>query len=426
MSITQLKLQFAPGGARFPLLALCLVTCFVLLFADFASAQATPHYGDCSYVEVGSPTYGPNPLTGVYGGALNGFLPFPSDSLYNQDISGAAVDPNSALLINYLMTAGSHNHVQGLFGSAPADGSIPYYVVDSSVTPTVPVVVTGSPTQSEVTREPYPDGDLVPMEGDTPDCSVWPDTDSGDQHSLVLDKHTCWLYEAWVASRCIGSDNHMYWENNSMTTFDAQNYNARPWGWTSGDAAGESIYAMTWKYDEAASGVIRHPTRFTVSPSYGDSHSGYFLSPGTHAASSTADVPSAGKYYLPEGAQLRLNLGRLATRLAGVTNGGYTSISQFSTLNQTLLTGLANYGMVMDDNGTNFYVIGDTDPRWNDNDAGDLHQILVSDFDVIQMAPEYASPVGGALGTLYRLRLRSIRNCRLSRHGFIDSACRLS
>ena len=91
-------------------------------------------------------------------------------------------------------------------------GSIPYYVVDSSVTPTVPVIVTGSPTQSEVTREPYPDGDFVPIEGDTADCSVWPDTDAGDQHSLVLDKHTCWIYEAWVASRCIGSDNKMYWE----------------------------------------------------------------------------------------------------------------------------------------------------------------------------------------------------------------------
>ncbi len=70
--------NFAPGGARIPLKALCLVTCFVLiLFAGFASAQLTPHYGDCSYTTVGTPTYGPNPLTGVYEGALNGFLPFP-------------------------------------------------------------------------------------------------------------------------------------------------------------------------------------------------------------------------------------------------------------------------------------------------------------------------------------------------------------
>ncbi|MGP8271682.1 MAG: chitobiase/beta-hexosaminidase C-terminal domain-containing protein [Terracidiphilus sp.] len=398
MKSTQSRYVYASVGASNVVKTLCLISCLVLfLFAGFASGQANPQYGDCSVTTVGSPAYGPNPLTGEYGGQLNGFLPFPADSLYNQNISGAAVDPNSAVLINYLATAGSHNHVQGLFGSSPADGSIPYYVVDSSVTPTVPVIVTGSPTQSEVTREPYPDGDFVPIEGDTADCSVWPDTDAGDQHSLVLDKHTCWIYEAWVASRCIGSDNKMYWENNSMTLFDAQNYNARPWGWTSADAAGESIYSMTWKYEEAASGVISHPTRFTVSPSYGDSHGGYFLTPGTHAASSTADVPASGKYYLPEGAQLRLNLGRLAARLATVTNGGHTAIDQFSTLNQTLLTGLANYGMVMDDNGTNFYVIGDTDPRWNDNDEGDLHQILVTDFDVIQMAPEYASTVGGAL-----------------------------
>ena len=87
--------QIAPRGARLPLKALCLITCFVLiLFAGFASAQPSPIYGDqpnaCQNLSLGTPTYGPLPGSSEYGGALNGFLPFPSTNLWNTNIASSA------------------------------------------------------------------------------------------------------------------------------------------------------------------------------------------------------------------------------------------------------------------------------------------------------------------------------------------------
>ena len=79
---------------------------------------------------------------------------------------------------------------------------------------------------------------------------------------------------------------------------------------------------------------------------------------------------------LPEGARLRLRAN--------------TTISSYSAINQAILTGLKNFGMILADNGSNFFIIGDTDPSWDDSDLGNLdHSITSADFDVIQMAPEY-------------------------------------
>ncbi len=296
------------------------------------------------------------------------FFRFQSDDLWNTNIASAPIDPNSAAITAVWATAGNYSFLP-LFGSAQPDSGIPYYVVDSTQTPLVPVVVTGSPTQSEVVRVPLPDGDLVPMEGDDPDCSIWPDTDVNDDHSLVLDRATCWIYEAWVASRCIGSDNHMHWENNSLTIFDATNANARPWGWTSGDALGTSMFAGTLKYDEAASGVVNHAIRFTMSGNAKDSHSGYYLLPGTHTDGTSTTSKNV------EGMRVRLKAS--------------TNISGYSAINQAILTGLMNYGMILDDTGSNFFVIGDIDPRWDDNDTSNLRAITSADFDVIQEVPAY-------------------------------------
>ena len=369
-------------GARLPLKAFCVIACFVLFFfAAFAPAQQNPQYGDCAVTTVGSPANGPDPMTGVYGGQLNGFLPYPSDYVLYNNISSAAIDPNSAALISDLNSVSS-NKIKVLFGSSPYDSGIPYYVTDSSIYPhkTMPIISTnsGSPDQSEVMVIPYPNNDAMPIESDTTDCGIWPNDDTNDQHSLLLDRNGCWLYEIWVTSRCPGSDLNMYYDGASVTLFDATNFSAGPWGFTSADASGMSVYTNTLKYDEAASGTIRHPIRFTVPTSAGSSA---FILPASHGASSST---LANK--LPEGALLRLNPARTPT----INTSGMSTIDA-TVIIPAIIAGLQNYGMIMADNGSNMYLIGDIDSRWNDSDLSALTAIVASDFDVIQMVPEYPS-----------------------------------
>jgi hypothetical protein len=331
----------------------------LLFFAAFAAAQENPQYGSmtaCNGATVGTPTYGPN------GGGLNSFVPFPSTNLWNVNISSAAIDPNSSTL---MAAIGSTTKLHPTFGEYPSDGGIPYTVVDSSVTTPVGINVIDYATESEDVVAPYPAGDYVAIEGDPTDCAGWPDTYIGDNHTLVLDRHTCWIYETFQTNRCNG-----LYDVASETIWDGVDYNARPWGWTSADAAGLSIFAGLEKYSEAASGTVSHAVRFTMDPTEGDSNGGYFILPASHAASSNTTA-----HLLPEGAKLRLR--------------SSVNISGFSAINQAILTGLMNYGMILADNGSNFFFIGDTDPNWNDSDLGNLKTITAADFDVIQMAPSY-------------------------------------
>ncbi len=360
MVFTKSQLEIPRIGACLTLKALCLASFFTLiLFASFAAAQSSPQYGSmtaCNGATVGTPTYG------AFGGGLNSFVPFPSTNMWNTNISSTALDPNSSAL---MAEVGSTTKLHPLFGANAADGGIPYTVVDSSITTPVGINVIDYATESEDVVAPYPAGDYVAIEGDPTDCAGWPDTYIGDNHTLVLDKHTCWIYETFQTNRCNG-----YYDVASETIWDGVNYNARPWGWTSADAAGLSIFAGTLKYTEANSGTVSHAVRFTMDPTLGDSHGGYFVLPASHAASSTTTAD-----LLPEGARLRLR--------------SSVNISSFSTINQAILNGLKNFGMILADNGSNFFFIGDTDPNWNDSDLGNLKTITAADFDVVQMTPSY-------------------------------------
>jgi hypothetical protein len=362
--MSSVRFQIPTVGARLPIKALSLVPCTVMfLFGFYAAAQQNPQFGSleaCRNMQVGSPTFGPN------GGALNGFLPFVEKNLWNTNIANAPIDPNSAKLAAVWAAAGGHK-LHPNFGSSPVDGGIPYAVVDSSQTPSVPISVINFATQSDVVVAPFPGGDVVPIEGDASDCAGWPDTDITDSHALVLDRNTCWLYETFQTNRCNG-----LFSAASETIFDMtrNQFVSRPWGFTSADAAGLSVFAGLVRYDEAASGVIHHAIRFTMDPTEGDQNGGLFVLPASHAASFNT-TPNL----LPEGARLRLRAN--------------VDISGFSKINQAILTALKQYGMILADNGSDFFFIGDTDPRWDNTDLGNLKTITSADFDVVQLDPEY-------------------------------------
>jgi len=271
-------------------------------------------------------------------GSFNGFVPFPSTNPWNQDISSALVDPNSSSIVNYI---GSTVPLHPDFSSS--GGGIPYTVVDSSTTPLVTMSLTDA-SQSDLMPMPFPAN--APIES------------GSDHHVLVVDKNTCWLYEVWL-----GAFSNGQWSANNSAVWDLQNYESRPYTWTSADAAGLPILPGLVRYDEVASGIINHAVRFTVPRTWAA-----FVAPATHWAATNSGSP------IPMGLRMRLK--------------SSVNISTFSAANQVILTAMKKYGLIMADNGSAMYITGTPDSRWNDSDVHNLAGLTTSDFEVVLMPTE--------------------------------------
>jgi hypothetical protein len=284
------------------------------------------------------------------GGSLHGFLPFPADSAWNQDISAAQVDPNSSAIIGFI---GTSTPLHPDFGAGLYQGSsigIPYIVV--SGTPLVNINFTAYGPESDPGPMPIPSG--APIEG-------YPAPGDGDRHVLVLDRDNCWLYELYGAhARSDGG-----WNVASSAVWDLLNDEQRPYTWTSADAAGLSVFAGLARYDEVASGEIKHALRFTLQDSLMA-----FTPPASHWAANSSNPNAA-----PMGMRMRLK-------------SSY-DISSFPTQAQVVLAALKKYGMIMADNGSSMYIGGDPDNRWDNDDLGTLKQVPASAFDVVQITPLY-------------------------------------
>jgi hypothetical protein len=147
------------------------------------------------------------------------------------------------------------------------------------------------------------------------------------------------------------------------------NYEQRPWGWTSADAAGLPIFPGLVRYDEVASGAINHAIRFTMQQTKNDANGGYFVEPASHAAGTVYGVSNI------MGMRIRLKAS--------------FDISGYSPANQVILTAMKKYGMILADNGGYFHFQGVADPRWNDNDLVNLDSIQSSNFEVVEMTPTF-------------------------------------
>jgi IPT/TIG domain len=291
--------------------------------------------------------------------SLNGFVPFPSDNLWNEDISSAPVDPNSAAIIDFI---GASVPLHPDFGSGTYNGSIigiPYEVVDL---PQGPVTINFTAYGDESDPGPMPIPLNAPIEGDP--------NPSGDQHVLVLDNASCWLYELYDAQPS-GSA----WNAGSAAVWDLNADEQRPYTWTSADAAGLPIFPGLVRYDEVAAGQIKHAIRFTL-----QSSRAAFIPPASHWAANSTNALAA-----PMGMRLRLKAS--------------FDISGFSAANQVILTALKKYGMIMADNGSSMYISGAPNNNWNNDDLHNLTDVTASDFEVIQMTPVYTAsniPKGAA------------------------------
>ena len=152
------------------------------------------------------------------------------------------------------------------------------------------------------------------------------------------------------------------WTGGSGAIFDLTNGTQRPAGWTSADAAGLPIFPGLVRYDEVyGTGEITHALRFTVV----HTRTAY-VPPATHIASSLTGIQ-----YAPMGMRVRLKAS--------------FDISGYPAPMQVILRALKKYGMMVADNGGNFYVSGTIDPRWNDTYDNLLKQVHVGDFEVVRM-----------------------------------------
>jgi hypothetical protein len=298
------------------------------------------------------------------GGSLNGFLPFPAENLWNQNIAGSPVDANSAAIINFI---GGSAAVHPDFGSGEYQGSsigIPYVVVGVGQGP-VAINFTAYGDESDPGPMPIP-GD-APIEG-------YPNPGTGDRHVLVLDNSSCWLYE--MDSSYPQSDGS--WNADSAAVWDLLADEQRPLTWTSADAAGLSIFAGLARYDEVAAGEIKHALRFTL-----QSSRAAFVPPASHWAANSSNADAA-----PMGMRMRLKAS--------------FDISGYSATNQVILKALQQYGMIMADNGSNMYLSGAPDDRWDNDDLHNLGQLTASDFEVVQMNTIYmqANLPSGAVPTI--------------------------
>jgi hypothetical protein len=259
---------------------------------------------------------------------------FPANNVWNIDISALPVATNSATIINTMgLSIGLHPD----FGSNLSYG-IPYNVVPDS-TPKSTVKFTYA---SESDLGPYPIPSSPKIEG------------SSDHHMLLVDKDTCYLYEMWNVSKRKG-----HWSTGSGAIWNLNSNALRPDGWTSADAAGLPILPGLVRFDEVASGVISHALRFTV-PQTQKAH----IYPARHDAGSTTSSS-----YPPMGLRVRLKAS--------------FDISKFSPQNQVILKALKQYGMLLADNGSAWYVTGVSDSRWNDTDLHLLNGAHGSAFEVV-------------------------------------------
>ncbi|MEZ5942573.1 MAG: hypothetical protein R3C18_14360 [Planctomycetaceae bacterium] len=279
---------------------------------------------------------------------LGGMQIFPADNAWNQPVDAAKVDVLSDVIIKAI---GADKTLFPDFGSGTWNGApigIPYYVVDGKQK-FVPISFTAYGDQSD--PGPYPIPADVPVEGA-------PNID-GDRHVIIVDRDNHKLYELF---RAFSIANGQMWRADSGAIFDLHSNAKRPEGWTSADAAGLPIFPGLVRYEEAVElGEIKHALRFTVAKTRRA-----YVAPASHHASRDENplLP-------PMGMRVRLKAD--------------FDISDYPAEAQVILKCLKKYGMILADNGSDWYISGAPDPRWNNDTLRTLRQVKGSDLEVIQM-----------------------------------------
>ncbi|MCO5220197.1 MAG: hypothetical protein M9947_01280 [Thermomicrobiales bacterium] len=281
---------------------------------------------------------------------------FPADNIWNTPVADLPLDPLSE---TYIASIGPDTGLHPDFGSGLYEGQ-PLGIPFVRVPATQPDVDVAFEIDDESDPGPYPIPPDAPIEGGS--CG------GGDRHVIVVQEETCQLYELYDATpQADGS-----WTAYAGAQFDLTSNALRPDEWTSADAAGLPILPGLVRYEEIAAGVIPHALRFTAA----QTQQAYVWPARHHAgASSDSNLP-------PMGQRFRLK----AT----------TDISDFSPVNQVILQALKTYGMMLADNGSDWFLSGVPDDRWDNDDLRELrNRILGSDFEAVDCTSLMVDPNSG-------------------------------
>lgn len=277
---------------------------------------------------------------------IGGCPMLPDDNIWNTPIEALGRDPRSDA---YIASIGADQAFHPDFGSDPTYG-IPYAVVPQGQ-PTVGVAFDYADESDQVG---YPIPANPPIEA------------GSDHHILLVQQGTCKLFELWDARQVGGA-----WQAGSGAVFDLRSNALRPDTWTSADAAGLPILPGLVRRDEVLAGEIKHALRFTAERTR-KAH----IWPARHDASSITDlnVPPMGQRF----------------RLKASVN-----VNRFPAYVRPILVAMQRYGLILADNGSNWYVSGANDTGWDDEALNTLKSLRGSDFEAIGVSVLQVSPDSG-------------------------------
>ena len=268
---------------------------------------------------------------------------FPDSSPWNQRVDRLPVASDSDRLV---ASIGLDDHMHADFGSGLWEGG-PIGIPITVVRGTQARKRVSFDYADESDKGPYPIPANVAIEGGR--------NADGDRHALIVDRDRCKLYELFALYPTAGGG----WKAGSGAIWDLRSNKLRPAGWTSADAAGLPILPGLARYEEVARGRIDHALRFTAS----ETRRAYVW-PARHFASDETDAALP-----PMGLRVRL---KASYPIAG-----------FPPQARVVLRALKEYGMILADNGSSWYVSGAPHPKWSNDQLHALHRVPGSAFEVV-------------------------------------------
>jgi hypothetical protein len=269
---------------------------------------------------------------------------FPANNHWNLRVDKLPVLPNSDAMVRGI---GADDTLHPDFGSGLYEGrpiGIPYTTVAKSQKR----VKVSFEYADESDKGPYPIPPKAPIEGGA--------SSDGDRHVIVVDRDKCKLYELYAAYPQNGGAS---WRAGSGAIFDLRSNRVRKAGYTSGDAAGLPILPGLARQEDVKRGKIDHALRFTVSRSRRA-----YIYPARHFASSNTDpnLPAMGQ-------RLRLK--------ASFDTSGYPRQARI------VLNALKRYGMIVADNGSDWFISGSPSKGWDNDELNALKRVEGSNFEVV-------------------------------------------
>ena len=272
---------------------------------------------------------------------------FPVDNVWHADVSGLPVHPSSGAWLASM--GGGDVHLHPDFG--PSDGPQPYGIPYTAVDADHEKVAVTFEYADESDPGPYPFGADTPIES------------GSDRHALMIDRDACRLYELYDATYSPAGSTA-----GSGAVFDLRSNALRPSGWTSADAAGLPIFAGLLRLDEVAAGNVDHAIRMTASKT-----DKTFVWPARHQAGAAEDgsLPPMGAWF------------RLKPAF---------DVSRFRPDTQTVLRAMQRHGMIVADNGSDWFFTGASEPGWDPAMLDELKSVTAAEFEAVEASSLMVDP----------------------------------